>query len=49
MGRNKDFFMFSPNPVVPFRAAVFCAPGGDVPCPSVPVSLLIAHVYRRLI
>lgn len=39
MGRNKDLSVFSPNPVAPIWSAVFCAPRGDMPCPSVPIGL----------
>lgn len=49
MGRNKDFSMFSPNPVVPFRAAVFRAPGGDVRSQAFLSASSSPHVYRPLI
>lgn len=39
MGRSKDLSVFSPNPVAPIWSAVFCAPRGDMPCPSVPIGL----------
>lgn len=48
MGSNKDFSVFSPNPVAPIWPAVFCAPGGDMPCPSIPVSLRITTCVQRV-